>query len=456
MTKLEEIISPGVKDILGDPKKALVKLSFPMMLGILVLTFYQLIDAFWVAGLGADALAAVGLFLPFFTVIMAIGTGLGLGVNSSIARNIGKGNKKTAEESAVHAIVLGILISIIIIALTLPFLSELFNNLSGNENVTSMAIDYSRILFISSIFLIFVSSANAILRSEGNVKRAVYGLLLGSGLNIILDPIFIYHLDLGVAGAGWATLVAMMSSSILYLYWLLVKKDIYLNLTLKDFSFDKTILRDILKVGFPSTLSQLSISISLFVLNIIVLDIAGTDGVAVFTSGYRVLLIAMIPVLGIGPSLTTVSGAAFGARDKKKLKTGYFYAIKIGILIEAFVASFIFIFANQIAYIFTYSQNAAHLSEDIANFLRVTAIFYFFSPIDTSTTAMFVGMGKSIRSLAVNILRTIMLQIPICFILGIYLNFGLFGVWAGLVMATCLSAIIAFIWGINTINKSLI
>jgi len=444
-------VTQGVKNLLGDPKKAILKLSVPMMIGMFVQAIYNIADGVWVAGLGADQLAAVGLFFPFFFIIIALGAGIGIGGSSAISRRIGERNKKDADNTAIHTILIGIIIGLVTSLPLLPFLENIFISFSGNRKVGIMAADYARVLFGGAVIIIFSNVANAILRGEGDAKRAMYALVLGSGLNIVLDPIYIYTLNMGVVGAAWATLTSLTVSSALFLYWLFVKRDTYVDITLKNFQFNKKILKEILGVGIPASAAQLSMSISMVSLNIIVIWAGGTDGVAVFTSGWRIVMLGAIPLMGMAAAATSVTGAAFGAKDKEKLNTAYLYVIKIGILIELGIAILVALFAPRVAYIFTYSEGATRILNDLINFLRWSALIYPTIPLGMLTSAMFQGIGKGKRALVVTILRTIILQAPVAYLLGILLGFGLTGVWLGIVIGNIIAASVAFMWGKITI-----
>ena len=189
---------------------------------------------------------------------------------------------------------------------------------------------------------------------------------------------------------------------------------------------------------------------------IIIIEIVnGDDGVAVFTSGWRIVMLGVIPLLGLATGVTAVTGAAFGAKDKYKLRTAYLYAIKIGVIIELSVGMIIAVFASQVSYIFTYSKEAAHISADLVRFLRITAIFYPTVPLGMLTSAMFRGIGMGTRSLIVTILRTIILQVPIAYLFGIVFGLGLTGVWIGLVLGNVLAVIVTFTWGRITIARVL-
>ena len=444
-----------VKILLGEPKKAILRLSIPMMIGMLMQAIYNLTDGIWVAGLGSDSLAAIGLFFPFFMVIMALGTGIGVGGSSAVSRKIGAGEKENAENTALHTFLIALIVSVMLSLIIYPFIGSIFNKMSGNGEVGAMAADYARILFGGAVIIVLVNIGNGILRGEGNSKKAMYGLILGAGLNIILDPIFIYWLNLGVMGAAIATLISLTVSFFLFVYWIFIKKDIYLDLNFKKFKFNKNILKEILGVGIPSTLAQLSMSISMIFLNLIIVFVGGTNGVAVLTSGWRIIMIGTIPLMGMAAGMTAVVGAAYGAKNKYKLKTAYFYAIKISLLIELVIAVLVFIFTPFLARIFSYSEGSAGIYNDLFNFLRITSLFYFFIPLGMLTSAMFRGIGKGMNSLVASILRVFVFQLSIVYVLAIILNLGLVGVWWGIVIGNLLAAVLIFIWGISTVNKAL-
>jgi len=451
----EKVMTKGVRILLGDPKKAILKLSAPMMLAMLLQAVYNIADGIWVAGLGADQLAAVGLFFPFFIIIVALGAGIGVGGSSAVSRRIGERKREVAENTAAHTIIFAIALALVISLSALPFAGSLFRSLSGNGEVGEMAADYARILFAGAAVLVFSHIAGAILRGEGAAKKAMYGLALGSCLNIVLDPLFIYGFKLGVVGAAWATLVSIVVSAVLFSYWLFIQQKTYLRITFKDFKPNLGILREILSVGFPSSLAQLSMSAAMIALNVVVIQAGGTDGVAVFTSGWRIVMLGTIPLMGMATGVVAVTGAAFGAKDKQKLKTAFLYAVKIGVLIELSVGILVVVFAAPVSYIFSYSREASRIQKELVEFLRITAIFYPAVPLGMLTSAMFRGIGKGARSLAVTILRTIILQVPVSYLLGITLGLGLNGVWTGIVIGNVTAVAVTFSWGKYTVEHAL-
>jgi len=449
---LEGKITEGVKTLLGNPKKAVLRLSIPMMVAMFVSSMYNVVDAIWVSGLGSDSLAAVGLFFPFFMMVIALASGVGVGGSSAISRRIGEKNKEAADNTAIYTFLIGVVVAGVVSLPFIPFLNQIFVSMGSNTAVAGMASRYARILFGGSIFLFLSYIGNAILRGEGDTKRAMYAMIIGSVLNIILDPIFIYTFNLGVVGAAWATLISIVISFIPVAYWLFIKRDTYVDMSFRDFHPSRSIAKEILRVGIPSSLAQLSMSIAMFGLNWIILGVDGDEGIAIFTSGWRVVMIGIIPLLGMAIGVTAVTGAAYGARDIEKLEIAYMYAIKIGIGMEIVVAAATFIFAPQIAYLFTYSEGSSSLYGGLVNFLRWINLFYITTPLGMLTSSMFNGIGKGERALAVTMLRTIVLQIFMSYLFAVVLDLGLVGVWWGIVAGNVMAALISFTWGKITVS----
>ncbi|MEA3487964.1 MAG: MATE family efflux transporter, partial [Euryarchaeota archaeon] len=431
--------------LLGDPKKAVIKLAVPMIAAMSMQTIYNLVDAVWVSGLGADALAAIGFVFPFFFLVIGLSNGLGIGAGSAISRRIGAQDKKGADNVAVHALIMMLLLTVLFTIPFYAFTDELFV-LIGAGNTADMAAAYARIIFAGSIFIFFTNVANAILRGEGDARRAMYAMTLGAGLNIILDPIFIYSFGLGVAGAAWATIVSLAITAIIMLNWLLFKKDTYVSFTFTDFKFDNDIVKDIFRVGLPAAVMQLSMSLTLLIMNLIIVQADSTDGVAVFSTGWRVVTIAILPLMGIATAVVSVTGAAFGARAFDKVSFVHLYATKLGLIIESVIGVATFILAPQIAAIFTQAEGMAQIASELTFFIRIICLFYPSVSFGMLSSSLFQGTGKGMYALIVTVLRTLILTPLFAALFAFYFNFGLHGVWWGLVVANVIGPAVAFAW----------
>ncbi len=435
----------GVKTLLGDPKKAIFKLSIPMVVAMSFQTLYNLADAIWVSGRGPDSLSAVGFTFPFFFLAMALANGIGIGGGAAISRRIGgqdkAGTDKVATHSVISTLIIGLLTSIVMLAL-LPYAMEFM----GAGDALHLSVAYSRIIFAGIIFLYFNASAVSILRSEGDAKRAMYAMAVGGILNIILDPIFIYVLDLGVIGAAIATIISMFLTTILTFYWLFVQKKTFVKFHFRGFQFDRHILYDIGRVGLPASVSQMSMSLMAFLLTTIIAKVGGTMGVAVYTSGWRIISIATLPMLGFASAVTAVTGAAFGALEFEKAKTAYYYALKTGVSIELVLAAIVIVFAPQITWIFTWSKESEMLVPELVKFLRILWLLLPTVPVGMLSSGLFQGTGKGLFALIATLIRTIVFTVPFAWFLGIHLGWGLQGVWIGMAAAGLAYIPVVFGW----------
>jgi putative MATE family efflux protein len=446
----------GIKALLGDPKKAIITLSLPMIVAMTVQTLYNLINRIWVSGLGTDAAAAVGFSFPLLFMGTAIATGLGVGGGSAISRKIGAKDKKGGDTAAVHTLILMIIVALAYAIPLFVFAEDIFR-IIGAKQVSGTAALYVRIMYSAAIVWFFTSIATALLRSEGDAKRSMLAMMLGGILNAVLDPIFIYVFGWGVPGAAIATVVSICVSALLLFYWLFLKKNTFLSFHFRGFHFNKSIMKDILAVGFPASLLQLSMAIMLFLMNIIVEQISGTNGVAVFSTGWAVATTASMPLLGMATAVVSVTGAAYGAHEYKKLDIAHLYALKIGVIIETSIAIVTFIFAPVITLAFTASSDMANLGNDITTFLRIICIFYPATAFGMLSSSLFQGVGKGLYSLIVTILRTMILILPLAWIFGVMFGWGLVGAWWGLVIANIIGSAITFIWAklyVNSLLKS--
>ncbi len=436
----------GIETLLGDPKKAIIKLSLPMIVAMSVQTIYNLVDALWVSGLGTDALAAVGLFFPFFFILIAVATGIGVGAGAALSRRIGAKDKDGSDNVAIHSLLMMMGASVVMVAVFIPLTRPMFEAMGATGDVLEMTVQYSTILFAAAPLLFFMNWATAILRGEGDVTRPMWAMTLGAIINMVLDPIFIYTLDMGVAGAAWASVVSIAVSVVVLAYWMFWQRDTYVTMRRCCFAYSRAIVNDIMKVGLPATVMQLAMSISMLFLNLIIVDVGGTDGVAVFTTGWRMVMIGVLPLIGIAMAVTTISAAAYGAREYGKLTVVFHYAIRLGVVIELFVAATVFLLAPQIAAMFSMGEGGERIQGDIEDFLRIIVIFFPFTAFGMFSSALFQGTGKGMYALAVTIVRTVILAVIFAYLLSTVLGIGLTGVWWGMVIGNTGGGIFAFIW----------
>jgi putative MATE family efflux protein len=438
-------VDQRISIITGDPKKAIRMLSVPMIISMLLIMAYNLADSIWVAGLGPNALAALGFVTPLFMIVMGLGNGLGAGAASLISRCIGADNKKGADNAAIHSIILTMVISIVLTAVILIFLPSILVAMGAGETL-DLALQYGYVVFGGLIFLIFSSVASGILRAEGDAKRPMYAMAATAILNIIIDPIFIYYLGWGVSGAAWATVLSSGVSCIFMIYWLLLKRDTYVSFSREDFKASWKVVKDILAVGLPASAESFVMSILGIVLNLVLVITGGAEAVAIYTAGWRVVMMAMIPPIGIGTAAITVSGVAYGSRKYENLTKTLHYSAKLGVGVALVTGAITYIFAPNIASIFAYSSQSAFMAPSIAAFLQVMCLFYLTVPLGITASSVFQGMGKGITSLILTVLREVVFISFFAYLFAFVLEMGSQGVWWAIVVGGGLGCIVAYLW----------
>jgi len=443
----------NIELIKGDYKIAIRKLAWPMMVSMFLIMAYNLADSIWVAGLGSDALAAIGFISPLFMILIGLGNGVGAGANSLIARFIGAENTSEANNTALHSLLLTIIISILG-SIAMYFLLPAVLNIMGAGSATQASLDYGGIVFSFMIIFIYSNVGTAILRSEGDVKRAMYVMAITAIFNIILDPVFIYVLNMGIKGAAWATVLSGFLSCIVLLYWMHIKKDTYLDLSIKNFKYENSITFGILNVAIPSTAENLIFSILGIIENYFLVLVSGTAAVAVYTAGMRLIQLSMIPLMGFGTALLTVVGAAYGARNYRKLKNAYNYTLKLGLLVSTVMAVIFFFFAPQISQVFAYSSSAA-LAPRIASLIQIMIIFIYAVCLGMVSAMMFQGVGKGFTSLFLTFIRALLLEVVFSYLFGVMFGWGEIGIYYGVVVGGFIGGLISFIWANIYMNRLL-
>jgi putative MATE family efflux protein len=442
----------GVAILKGDPKRAIWKLSGPMIIAMLLMSSYNVVNAIWVAGLGSDALAAVGFISPVYMVLMGIGCGIGAGATSAIARRIGADDRTGASNNAVHALLIAIILSAIITAPLVLYAAPIAL-LFGAGTTAGLAASYGQIIFGGSFFIIFANVAYGVLRAEGDTKRTMYAMVAASILNIILDPILIYGLGLGIAGAAWGTIISLAAVTGVLLYWFFVKKNLFLCLSWRVFAPSRSVTKDILIVGIPASVEYLAMSILSIILNLILVAVANTDAVAVFSVGFRVMSFGIVPVVAIGTAVVSVVGATYGARHYDKIRISHTFGILFGIGIALCVSVITWVFAYQIAAIFSYSPESANLYPDIVALIRVMSLIYPFVPLGFMSSSVFQGVGKGPTSLFLTIMRSLVFAAVFAFVFAILQEWGETGVWWGMVAGELLGGLLAFTWARSYLSR---
>lgn len=437
--KYEEMINTPLE-------KLILKLSVPAIFSMIIITLYQSADTFFVSKLNAQATAAVGITTSVIAFIEAIGFFLGQGSGNNISKFLGK---KDFESSSIlasvgffFAIIIGLLIAVIG-NLILPSIMPL---LGSTDTITPYAISYLRIILLSSPYYCAALVLNVILRFQGFPKLAMYGLSSGAILNIILDPIFIFVLDLGIAGAAIATIISQFLVFIVLLYF--INKNGLVKISIKNFKPSSKYLYLIFNGGIPSLFRQMFISLAIVSVNTS-LKLYGDNALAAYAIVNQITKLTTSVVVGLCQGYQPVCGYNFGARKIERVKKGFLFIVKFSTILLVFVSILQIIFAKDLIEIFRHEEEIVRLGT-LALILQ--SLVFYLTPFITASNMMLQTIGYAFSATLIGISRNGMLFLVILVkILPKYL--GITGVFLSSPLAIILSFMLTLIIQLDLFRK---
>ncbi|MAR96473.1 MAG: hypothetical protein CMG17_02375 [Candidatus Marinimicrobia bacterium] len=441
MTELKSRETP-LQSFKDDPFKSMWRLAVPIMIGMGIQTLYTIIDMIFIGRLGGDAIASVAFNMPIFFFVMGLSFGLGNGVTASIARFIGSNDKVNADNSAEHAVAMALAISLILTVSGLLFGKQILLFIGCTNDILPLAWDYLKVSCYGISFGVFSGFFRSILAGEGEMKLPMVVAGLGTILNTILDPIFIFYMDLGVAGAAWATTISQIVVCLVFIYMLFVKNHTYVRFKLKDFSYSSYIIYDIIKVGIPVSMSMVVMALGQLVFNRLLVNFS-TDAVAAYQIGGRVDMIVFLPIFGIASALTTIVGMFYGADEFEKIKSISLYGIKSSFLITTICSVFLFIFAPSVVKVFTMDTVIQKISID---YLRTISFLFPFISIGLTIGRILQGLGRGMPSLIITIVRVIGLAGPLAYFFTFVLDKPVEWIWYSMFISGIFATIISITW----------
>ncbi len=436
---------------LENPAKGLWTLALPIMAGMGVHTLYTIVDMLFIGRLGGESIAAVAYNMPLFFFVMGLTFGLGSGVTASIARYIGADDKVNADNSAEHAIAMAAVISIILTTLGLLYGESILSFLGAKDSILTLSWDYLRVICYSLPCMIFSGFFRSILSGEGDMKLPMIVTALGTVLNIILDPIFIFVLDFGVKGAAMATMISQIVVFLIFVYMLFVKEHSYIQFKMRDFSYSNLILLEIIKVGLPASVSMIIMSFGQLVFNRILTDFS-VDAVAAYQIGGRIDMVIFLPIMSIAAALTTLVGMFYGAKEWIKIKIIIKYGISRSVMITIVGSTLMMIFSPWIVKSFSSDPNIQGIA---VYYLRCISFIYPLVAIGMTIGRILQGMGKGLPLLIITSIRILLVSAP----LALFFRYGhgkpVEYVWYSMMISTVVATTIGIIWLRHTLNEVL-
>lgn len=393
--------------------KALMALGIPIMIGMLINALYNLVDAYFVSGLGKSQMGAISVVFPLGQVVVGLGLMFGNGAASYLSRLLGRGDKDTADKVASTALYSSILIGAIIILLSAIFLKPILVMLGATETIMPYALTYARIYVLSCVFNVFNVTMNNIVSSEGAAKTTMCALLLGAVLNIGLDPLFIYTLDMGVEGAAIATAISQMVPTLVYLTYVLRKKSVF-SFSIKEFSPTRQMITEILKIGVPTLVFQLLTSLSIALINRASSNY-GDSVIAGMGAVTRVTSMGTLVVFGFLKGFQPIAGFSYGAKKfdrlREAIKTSIIWSTSFCLVVGLVMA----VFSTQIISQFTEGDNQMILVGQKSLFANgITFILFGFYTVYSS---LFLALGKGTAGFFLGACRQGVCFVPVILLL---------------------------------------
>ena len=413
--------------------------AIPMMLGMLVTVIYIFVDTFFVAQTGnPNHVAAITICMPVFMVFMALGNVFGVGGASFISRLLGEKNTDYAKKTSSFAIYASLAIGLVSTAAMFAFMPYILNGIGTSDDTREFSRAYLSWIAAGAPAIILSFTLGQIVRSVGAAKEAMVGMMIGTLSNIALDPLVIIGLELGVEGAAMATVFSNLVS-VIYYVWLIVRKDYPLSLHPRDVSIDGRIIRSVLAIGVPSTLSELLMSAATIILN----NFAAVHGDKFIAAIGIAIVVVMIPsmlVMGLSQGVQPLIGYTYAAKLHTRLKGILKFTLAIAFGLAVVLSAVIFIFGGDVVILFINDVTVTRLG---GRMIRLLVWSMPFQGVLYVLTMLFQSLGKARQSLVLSVARQGIVYIPILIIFN-YLA-GQDGIILAQPVADVMSMLIAII-----------
>lgn len=409
----------------------ILKTSTPVVVAFFLQSAFNIVDAFFVGRISSEALAAISISFPVVFLIISLGSGIGIGATSVVARFIGAKEHRKADNAAEHALLVAGFLGVSLSVCGFFVAPILFDWIGASGNLKALAVDYINILLFFAVFMLLAMVGNSILRGEGDMTTPMKVMGFSAVLNMILDPLFIFTFGWGVRGAAIAT-VFSRSVGFLYLMYHIFSGRSWVKLDFRNFRYNPVYIRKIFSVGIPSAASNITMSVGMFLLTVIV-GSYGTDALAAFGVGFRLDALAMLPGMGVSIAVVSIVGQSIGAGKMDRARR---VTLKAGVMASAFmsvVGLVFYVFARDIIMVFNSSPEVVEYG---SSFLHIIPLSYLVVGVAMCVSGAFIGSGRAVLALMATVLRVVVFSVPAAYLLSQY--YGVSGVWWGMVVGSFL------------------
>ncbi len=417
------------KDLIlnGGLYKVIITLAVPMMISNLIQTLYSIVDGIWVSKIGTSEFAATSFVWPVNFLFISIGMGLSIAGTSLLSQFIGASKYKEASKYASQLVVMSVISALIFSGIGFLLTPIIVTLMGASGELATYSNIFLRITFLDMPFTFLFFAFNAIMNSQGNTLMTTFLSAASVVLNCILDPIFIFTLNMGVGGAAFATLVAKAVLSILGMY-LLMKSNVAVKPSLKNFKFDKTIMNNIVKVGLPSAVGQSGAALGFIVLNSFIASY-GTVTIAAFGMVNRITSLIMQPAMGVGASLTAIVGQNLGSEKIDRVKEAFIKAMKLTIGFSIIGCIILIWQEDAVIEFFMQSKERGEVFSQGIVYLRMISFSMPLMGMFSVYQGLFQGSGHTKYSMNMEIGRLWFVRLPMILIFKYLTEVGSSGIW---------------------------
>ena len=429
------------KDImLGDPKTAIYATVLPFFISAIFSQVNMLADIGWCSGLGSDYISAIQTVTPIYWVIFDVGLGIGLGCNVVISRRIGEGNTAGAQKIISQGTVLAVIIALVFAPLMFLLIDPMMYWMDASV-LAEMSKSYMIPVLLCNVFQVLSPTLSGFLRGEGASTKSNYALIVGVIVNIVLDPILIYGLGLGVMGAGIATAMSSVVSSVIMIYLYLSNRT-YLKMSLKGYRFDAKEVKEIMFIGIPKMMEMFFMDILDAMNRVFLISCGGIDAVTLFTVPFRLIMLSVMIPNSFAMSLTPVSSANIGAKRPDKSVIAFRLCMKMGLIISVILMVTYVVFADYLIVPFIQSESMIPLKPDLVDILRVDVILIPAMGFSFICNAMLQSMRKPVLAMIVTTMRTGLTTLMLFLLCGTTVLY----MCVGMVCAATVAAVLGFVF----------
>lgn len=420
--------------------KLLWNYTLPAMIGTVVMSLYNIVDRIFIGqGVGPFAISGLALTFPFMIVLMAFGMLIGGGSASRISITLGQNDKEKAEKILANSVTLTFIISGSAIILALIFMNDILKMFGGTDNTIKYAREYMEIIVPGGIFTALYFGLNNILRASGQPRKAMFNILLGAIINIVLDPIFIFWFNWGIQGAAWATVISYFIGTINVASYFF-KKDSLLRFHWNNFKPEKKIIGSIISIGLSPFSMQLGTSVVVILINSTLLKYGGDLAIGAYGIINSVNMLVVMFIIGLNQGSQPIVGYNYGAQNYHRM----FETLRLSAIIATILSSVGFFigmfFPEEAVSLFTTDKELMSIA---ASAQRITVIMFPIIGFQVVVSNFFQSIGKAKLSILLSLTRQFIFLVPAIIILPPL--FGLNGAWAAMPVSDGLASIVSII-----------